>query len=122
MFWKISENAPSLMASGLFTLTHTHTRTHTHTHTQRLTPRSCPQSSSLQVWPAAEPPPPAPAADGGADVFLVHGFGASSGHWRHTGPALEAAGHRAFALDLLGFGGSDKPVGHPFSTEDWAEQ
>ena len=55
-------------------------------------------------------------------MFLVHGFGASSGHWRRTGPALEAAGHRAFALDLLGFGGSDKPVGHPFSTEDWAQQ
>ena len=34
---------------------------------------------------------------GGADVFLVHGFGASSGHWRRTGPALEAAGHLPFA-------------------------
>ena len=73
-----------------------------------------------QIWPAGEPL--APPAGGSADVFLVHGFGASSGHWRRTGPALEAAGHRAFALDLLGFGASDKPVGYSFSTEDWAEQ
>ncbi|MFM7085997.1 MAG: alpha/beta fold hydrolase [Cyanobium sp.] len=41
-------------------------------------------------------------------VLLIHGFGASLGHWRHTMPAL-AAHAEVFALDLLGFGASDKP-------------
>jgi pimeloyl-ACP methyl ester carboxylesterase len=41
-------------------------------------------------------------------VLLVHGFGASSGHWRHTIPAL-ASDAEVWAVDLLGFGASDKP-------------
>jgi pimeloyl-ACP methyl ester carboxylesterase len=41
-------------------------------------------------------------------VLLVHGFGASSGHWRHTVPAL-AVDAEVLAVDLLGFGASDKP-------------
>jgi len=41
-------------------------------------------------------------------VLLVHGFGASSGHWRHTVPAL-AGDAEVLAVDLLGFGASDKP-------------
>jgi len=41
-------------------------------------------------------------------VLLIHGFGASIGHWRHNIPAL-AAVSRVYALDLIGFGGSDKP-------------
>jgi pimeloyl-ACP methyl ester carboxylesterase len=47
--------------------------------------------------------PQAPAA-----VVLIHGFGASLGHWRHTLPAL-AQQAEVLALDLLGFGASDKP-------------
>ena len=41
-------------------------------------------------------------------MLLVHGFGASSGHWRHTVPAL-ADEAEVLAVDLLGFGASDKP-------------
>jgi pimeloyl-ACP methyl ester carboxylesterase len=47
----------------------------------------------------------------GAPVLLVHGIhaGASSFEWRHTVPAL-AERHRVIALDLLGFGRSDRPA------------
>jgi pimeloyl-ACP methyl ester carboxylesterase len=41
-------------------------------------------------------------------VVCIHGFGASLGHWRHTLPALDGLA-RVYALDLLGFGASDKP-------------
>ncbi|CAI5533066.1 unnamed protein product [Closterium sp. Naga37s-1] len=46
----------------------------------------------------------------GPPVLLIHGFGASSDHWRHALRALGASGHRVFAIDLLGYGYSDKPA------------
>lgn len=46
----------------------------------------------------------------GHPLLLIHGFGASLGHWRKNLPVLAAAGYRVFAIDLLGFGGSDKPA------------
>jgi pimeloyl-ACP methyl ester carboxylesterase len=47
----------------------------------------------------------------GSPVLLVHGLyaGASSFEWRHTIPVL-AERHTVFALDLLGFGRSDRPA------------
>jgi len=45
----------------------------------------------------------------GQPLVLIHGFGAAIGHWRNNIPVLAEAGYRVFALDLLGFGGSDKP-------------
>ncbi|WP_255110825.1 alpha/beta fold hydrolase [Synechococcus sp. RedBA-s] len=41
-------------------------------------------------------------------VVLIHGFGASSGHWRHNLPEL-GEHFCTYAIDLLGFGSSDKP-------------
>lgn len=46
----------------------------------------------------------------GQPVILIHGFGAAIGHWRNNIPVLAEQGYRVFALDLLGFGGSDKPA------------
>ena len=46
----------------------------------------------------------------GTPLVLVHGFGASMGHWRKNIPVLAAGGYQVFAIDLLGFGGSDKPA------------
>jgi pimeloyl-ACP methyl ester carboxylesterase len=42
-------------------------------------------------------------------VLLLHGFPEFWWTWRHQLPALSAAGFRAVAADLRGFGGSDKP-------------
>jgi pimeloyl-ACP methyl ester carboxylesterase len=45
----------------------------------------------------------------GQPLMLIHGFGASLGHWRKNVPVLAEAGYRVYALDLLGFGDSDQP-------------
>lgn len=42
-------------------------------------------------------------------VLLLHGFPESWYSWRHQLPALAAAGFRVAAMDLRGFGASDKP-------------
>ncbi|WP_346289128.1 alpha/beta fold hydrolase [Sphaerothrix gracilis] len=46
----------------------------------------------------------------GQPLVLIHGFGASIGHWRKNIPVLAEAGYRVYAVDLLGFGESDKPA------------
>lgn len=56
----------------------------------------------------------------GCPLVLVHGFGASMGHWRKNIPVLAAGGYRVFAIDLLGFGGSDKPPLN-YTLELWQE-
>ena len=57
----------------------------------------------------------------GQPLVLVHGFGASIGHWRKNIPALAEQGYRVFAVDLLGFGGSDKP-NLDYTLELWQQQ
>ena len=56
----------------------------------------------------------------GQPIVLIHGFGASVGHWRKNIPVLAAAGYKVFAIDLLGFGKSDKPL-LPYTMELWQE-
>ncbi|MBD2464322.1 alpha/beta fold hydrolase [Oscillatoria sp. FACHB-1407] len=56
----------------------------------------------------------------GHPLILIHGFGAAIGHWRQNIPALAAAGYQVFALDLLGFGGSEKPP-LDYSVDLWQE-
>ena len=65
----------------------------------------------------------------GPAVVLVHGFGASSEHWRKNIPVL-AETHRVYAIDLIGFGQSAKPRSGPvqlseqveYRFETWGEQ
>jgi pimeloyl-ACP methyl ester carboxylesterase len=42
-------------------------------------------------------------------VLLCHGFPESWYSWRHQLPALAAAGYRAVAPDMRGYGGTDRP-------------
>jgi pimeloyl-ACP methyl ester carboxylesterase len=46
----------------------------------------------------------------GEPVLLLHGWPTSSFLWRNVMPPIAAAGARAIALDLPGFGDSDKPL------------
>ncbi|GAB1339890.1 alpha/beta hydrolase [Streptomyces sp. E-15] len=43
-------------------------------------------------------------------ILLVHGFPESWYSWRHQLPALAAAGYRAVAIDVRGYGRSSKPA------------
>jgi 4,5:9,10-diseco-3-hydroxy-5,9,17-trioxoandrosta-1(10),2-diene-4-oate hydrolase len=54
----------------------------------------------------------------GTPVILIHGLGASADIWMHNVEAL-AKQHQVYALDLAGFGRSDKP-GPSFSPLDYA--
>jgi len=63
----------------------------------------------------------APENPEGPAILLVHGFGASTDHWRYNIPAL-AAHHEVHALDLLGFGRSAKPAGLPYGGALWRDQ
>ena len=64
-------------------------------------------------------------------VLLIHGFGANQQHWRHNVQPL-SKDYRVIAIDLIGFGESDKPrsklktepdaEGWPYGMDSWAQQ
>ena len=58
-------------------------------------------------------------AGDGPPLLLLHGLGASTFTWRHILPAL-ARDHHVIALDLKGFGRSDKPFDDHYSAADQA--
>jgi pimeloyl-ACP methyl ester carboxylesterase len=53
-------------------------------------------------------------------IVFLHGFGASLGHWRQNLPFF-AEQHTVYALDLLGFGASEKAA-IPYSIDLWVQQ
>jgi pimeloyl-ACP methyl ester carboxylesterase len=55
----------------------------------------------------------------GTPLILIHGLGASSYTWRKIAPEL-AKRHRVIAIDLKGFGQSDKPLDERYSIFDQA--
>ncbi|HBB30551.1 MAG TPA: alpha/beta hydrolase [Cyanobacteria bacterium UBA8803] len=60
----------------------------------------------------------------GPAVVMVHGFGASSGHWRKNLPVL-GENCRCYAIDLIGFGASAKPtpgLEMNYTFETWGRQ
>jgi len=57
----------------------------------------------------------------GPALWLIHGFPTSGRDWLPLWPAL-APRHELFALDMLGFGASDKPAGFDYSIAASADQ
>lgn len=53
-------------------------------------------------------------------LLLLHGFGASIGHWRHNIDVLSQQ-HTVYALDLVGFGASEKAIAN-YDVNFWVEQ
>jgi hypothetical protein len=64
-------------------------------------------------------------SNNGQPLLLIHGFGANLNHFRYNIPSLVKEGYTVYAMDLLGFGGSEKPI-HPetvgFSVELFSQQ
>lgn len=58
---------------------------------------------------------------GGTPIILLHGFGTCTFLWRHVAPLLAEAGHTAYAIDLIGYGESDRPPDADFGIAAQAE-
>jgi len=46
--------------------------------------------------------------DSNPPIVLIHGFGASSDHWRNNAEIFASEGFRVFGIDLIGFGKSEQ--------------
>lgn len=57
---------------------------------------------------------------GQAPLLLIHGFGASTAHWKKNIAELQQD-FEVWAIDLLGFGRSEKAIA-PYSGRFWSEQ
>ena len=52
----------------------------------------------------------------GRDIFLLHGFASSTYTWKKVIPHLTGKGYHVWALDMKGFGWSDKPEDAKYDT------
>jgi pimeloyl-ACP methyl ester carboxylesterase len=57
----------------------------------------------------------------GEPIVLIHGFPTSGHVWNELAPLLPT-GHRIIVLDLLGYGRSDRPIGHDVSIRGHADR
>ncbi len=58
-------------------------------------------------------------------LILIHGFGASSAHWRKNADFFVEHGFRVYGIDLIGFGESDQPGSFKYRKLDnyfWSKQ
>ena len=58
-------------------------------------------------------------------IVFIHGFGASSSHWRNNAKYFSSKNFCVYAIDLIGFGESEQPSRKKLTTLDnyfWASQ
>lgn len=55
--------------------------------------------------------------EGAQTLVFIHGLGSYLKFWRHQLDAFAAEGYRVIAVDLPGYGKSDKPASFPYSME-----
>jgi len=58
-------------------------------------------------------------------IVLIHGFGASSDHWRNNAEVFASEGFRVYGIDLIGFGKSEQNLQGKIKHLDnqlWAKQ
>ncbi len=58
-------------------------------------------------------------------IVLIHGFGASSDHWRNNAEIFASEGFRVYGIDLIGFGKSEQSLQNKINHLDnklWANQ
>ena len=79
-------------------------------------PPSASKRYHVQLHPEGQPPLSIHVEEMGSGpvLLLLHGLGGSSYAWRHVAPRL-AQRHRVIALDMRGFGRSDKPFDLAYS-------
>jgi pimeloyl-ACP methyl ester carboxylesterase len=58
---------------------------------------------------------------GGQPILLVHGFGTCAFVWRNIGPQIALANCTGFAVDLFGYGESDRPADGDYGIAAQAE-
>lgn len=58
---------------------------------------------------------------GGQPILLVHGFGTCSFVWRNIGPQIALANCTGFAVDMFGYGESDRPLDADYGIAAQAE-
>lgn len=59
--------------------------------------------------------------EGERTIIFLHGLGSYSKFWRYQLDRFAEQGYRVIALDMIGFGKSDKPSGFSYTTEAMAE-
>ena len=59
--------------------------------------------------------------DGRDTLIFVHGLGSNLKFWRYQLDSFASEGYRVLALDMLGYGKSDKPATFPYSMEAMAD-
>ena len=58
---------------------------------------------------------------GAPPLVLLHGFATSAFYWRALAPRLAELPRTVFAIDLLGYGDSDRPAGGAFDSDAQAD-
>lgn len=77
---------------------------------QRFVMKTRPRLTYVELGPAT-----------GRPVIFLHGLGSNLKFWRYQLDEMARAGHHVFAIDMLGYGKSDKPASFPYTMEAMAE-